>query len=81
MGRILLEGLWPVNPHLDPKAFTAFTLHLAVSAATNNNHSVVIGKKIAIGSYIYLFIIRMPIFIIQKRKFLNFRYVEHVAVQ
>ncbi|OXU29678.1 hypothetical protein TSAR_007864 [Trichomalopsis sarcophagae] len=42
MGRILLEGLWPVNPHLDAKAYTAFTLHLAVSAATNNNHSVVI---------------------------------------
>ncbi|XP_011503612.1 PREDICTED: uncharacterized protein LOC105366763 [Ceratosolen solmsi marchali] len=42
MGRILIEGLWPVNPYLDPKAFTAFTFHLAVSSATNNNHSVVI---------------------------------------
>ncbi|XP_058799706.1 uncharacterized protein LOC131669095 [Phymastichus coffea] len=45
MGRVLLEGLWPVNPHLDPKAYTAFTLHLAISAATNNNHSVVIDTE------------------------------------
>ncbi|KAJ8670246.1 hypothetical protein QAD02_001505 [Eretmocerus hayati] len=42
MGRVLLEGLWPVNPHLDPKAYTAFTLHLATSVSTNNNHSIVI---------------------------------------
>ncbi|XP_014218333.1 uncharacterized protein LOC106646727 [Copidosoma floridanum] len=45
MGRVLLEGLWPVNPHLDPKAYTTFTLQLAVSAATNNNHSVVIDTE------------------------------------
>ncbi|XP_014226572.1 uncharacterized protein LOC106652251 isoform X1 [Trichogramma pretiosum] len=42
MGKVLLEGLWPVNPHLDPQAYTAFTMQLAVSAATNNNHSVTI---------------------------------------
>ncbi|XP_015588251.1 uncharacterized protein LOC107264473 [Cephus cinctus] len=42
MGRVLLEGLWPVNPHLDPRAFSAFTLRLVTSATTNNNHSLVI---------------------------------------
>ncbi|XP_066586536.1 uncharacterized protein [Prorops nasuta] len=45
MGRVLIEGLWPVNPHLDTKAFTAFTLHLAVTGATNNNHSLVIDTE------------------------------------
>ncbi|KAF7379908.1 hypothetical protein HZH68_016856 [Vespula germanica] len=40
MGHVLLKGLWPVNPYLDPHAFTAFTLHLASSVATNNNHSI-----------------------------------------
>ena len=45
MGRILVEGLWPVTPFLDPKAYTAFTLHLATSTTTNNNHSVKNGKK------------------------------------
>lgn len=44
MGHVLLKGLWPVNPYLDPHAFTAFTLHLASSVATNNNHSINIGK-------------------------------------
>lgn len=41
MGRILIEGMWPLIPFLDPKAFMAFTLQLATSATTNNNHSVV----------------------------------------
>ena len=45
MGKVLIEGLWPINPYLDPKAYTAFTLQLAVSTTTNNNHSVVIGNK------------------------------------
>ena len=44
MGRILIEGLWPVTPFLDPKAYTAFTLQLATSATTNNNHSVINGE-------------------------------------
>ncbi|XP_012275976.1 uncharacterized protein LOC105697327 isoform X2 [Orussus abietinus] len=45
MGRILLQGLWPVNPHLDPDAFQAFTLHLASSSTRNNNHSICIDKS------------------------------------
>ncbi|KAI4490357.1 hypothetical protein M0802_010734 [Mischocyttarus mexicanus] len=40
MGYILVEGLWPVNPNLNPQAFLAFTLHLSSWAAINNNHHI-----------------------------------------
>ncbi|XP_033227618.1 uncharacterized protein LOC117179701 [Belonocnema kinseyi] len=40
MAHILIEGLWPIIAFLEPKAYLAFTLQLATSATTNNNHSV-----------------------------------------
>ncbi|XP_076284216.1 uncharacterized protein LOC143210862 isoform X2 [Lasioglossum baleicum] len=40
MSRTLIEGLWPLNPYLDSDAFVVFTLTLASSSATNNNHSL-----------------------------------------
>lgn len=45
MGRVLLEGLWPVTPFLDTKAYTTFTMQLSLSATANNNHSLDIGKE------------------------------------
>lgn len=45
MSRNMLEGLWPVNPYIDPGAYTAFTLTLASTSATNNNHSLKIGNQ------------------------------------
>ena len=48
MGRVLLEGLWPVNPFIDNDAFTAFTMDLATSAIPNNNHSLIIGRYSAV---------------------------------
>lgn len=44
MSHTLIDALWPVNPYMDPNAFIAFTFTLASSAATNNNHSLKIGK-------------------------------------
>ncbi|XP_046428108.1 uncharacterized protein LOC124183527 isoform X1 [Neodiprion fabricii] len=40
MRQILLEGVWPISPQIDPDAFTAITYRLAMSATSNNNHSL-----------------------------------------
>lgn len=48
MSRILIESLWPVNPYMDSSAFIEFTFILASTAATNNNHSLKIGKSFTI---------------------------------
>lgn len=40
MGHILLNGLWPVLPALDPSSFNALTLYLASLADVNNNHNI-----------------------------------------
>lgn len=48
MSRIILESLWPVNPYIDPNAFVKFTFILASKAATNNNHSLKIGKYLGL---------------------------------
>ncbi|XP_043273180.1 uncharacterized protein [Venturia canescens] len=45
MGRVLLEGLWPVNPFIDNDAFRAFTIDLVTSAVPNNNHPLMIGTR------------------------------------
>lgn len=45
MSRNMLVGLWPVNPYIDPNAYVAFTLTLASTSATNNNHSLKIGNQ------------------------------------
>lgn len=50
MGHVLIEALWPINPYMDATAFIVFTLTLASSAATNNNHSLKIGNSFA-GSF------------------------------
>ena len=44
MGKVLLQSVWPINFNIEPIAFSTFTLHLAVSAARNNNHSLKIGN-------------------------------------
>lgn len=46
MRNILLKGLWPINPQIDPEAFTALTYHLASYATPNNNHTLEIGGDI-----------------------------------
>lgn len=48
MSRVVLESVWPVSPYIDPNAFIKFTLILASKAATNNNHSLKIGKSFTI---------------------------------
>ncbi|XP_054011657.1 uncharacterized protein LOC128894170 isoform X1 [Hylaeus anthracinus] len=40
MSHALIKALWPMNPYMDSTAFVAFTLTLASSTATNNNHSL-----------------------------------------
>lgn len=56
MSRVLIESLWCVNPYLNSTAFIQFTLIFASSIATNNNHSLKIGKsfydKIFINDYL-----------------------------
>ncbi|XP_012254729.2 uncharacterized protein LOC105685326 [Athalia rosae] len=37
---VLLEGIWPINPHIDPSAYTAITYKFASAATSNNNHSL-----------------------------------------
>lgn len=41
MRDVLLEGLWPMVPQIEPAAFTAITYRLATLATSNNNHSLV----------------------------------------
>lgn len=45
MSRVLIKSLWSVNPYLDSTAFVQFTFIFASSIATNNNHSLKIGKS------------------------------------
>lgn len=71
MGRILIVGLWPMNPHLDPDAFSAFTFKMALRAARNNNHSIEIGKKKS------RFNLQKVVF----NQFLSFRFLQILVLQ
>ncbi|XP_015178275.1 PREDICTED: uncharacterized protein LOC107067353 [Polistes dominula] len=39
-GKILIDGLWPFYPILDPPSFTTLTLYVTSLITTNNNHSI-----------------------------------------
>ncbi|KAK0092167.1 hypothetical protein PV326_002050 [Microctonus aethiopoides] len=66
MSDVLLEGLWPINPFINNKAFKLFTNHLIISAIPNNNHSLNIDdrslpiKKLSYRRLIVVIINRMP---------------------